>query len=159
MSKKLFGKLSAADCIIILVIVAALVAAAVKFLDLDSSIIISADEEITYTVKISGVRLYSANAVSVGDKFYEPAGGIFVGEVAEVHTEPYTEIVKRQDGTYFVSEVPERHIVYITFKCSGKISDAGFFLGGSKQLSAGADFIACSNRFYIYSGSVESISR
>ena len=134
----------------ILVIVAVLVFAA-GFLynrtSQDIRQIIAADTPIYVTFRVEAVREFSFDAVSVGDVLFRQHERVPLGNVVEVTRGRAYDIIVLTDGSALYAPIEGRYNMYVTIEGTGSITDAGFFLNGTQQMSVGSGITVQSNRF------------
>ncbi len=143
---KIGGKVSVIDIILIIVIIAAVCAVGLKTMGAGGSAQVKTDSQFYVTVKVENVRDYSTKAISEGDIFYEKNASK-LGEVTQVSSENYDEIVTLSDGTAKVSSNPEKYTIYITLLCDGKEDSEGYYIGGTRQVAPGMEINIKSNMF------------
>jgi len=75
---------------------------------------------------------------AVGDTLYCTDDGLTLGSVTLTESEPTRIYREDADGNLTVSESTETVELRFTVKCTGRISDEGFLLGGTRYLAAGS---------------------
>ena len=145
---RLFGKLSIIDVLVVI----ALILLAVGFLYNRTSQnirqIIAADTPVYVTFVVEGVRDFSFGAVDIGDVFFrQHERTVPLGIVTEVTRGPAYDIIAMVDGTAQYAPMIGRYNMYITLSGVGSVTDAGFFLNGTQQMSVGGSMTLQSNRF------------
>ena len=142
---RLFGKLSIID----IMVVAAILVLATGFLYNRSAQhvrqIIMADTPLYVTFLVEGVRGYSVSAVSEGDIIFRQHERGALGRVYKIESGPAYDIMVLQDGTASLVPVENRYNMYITLECVGSVTDTGFFVNGTVQLSEGGRISIQSN--------------
>ena len=145
---RLFGKISLID---IIIVVAVLVFAGGFLYNRTSSDIrqiIAADTPIYVTFMVEGVREFSFEAVDIGDVlFRQHERTIPLGTVVEVTRGPAYDIITLENGSAFYALMEGRYNMYITISGTGSVTDTGFFLNGTQQMSVGGTMALQSNRF------------
>ena len=142
---RLFGKISIIDILIILAVV--LLAAGFIYNRTSQHVrqIISADTALYVTFLVEGVRDFSVLAVEEGDIFFRQHERVPLGRVARIETAPAYDIMVRSDGSAVYAPVEGRYNMYITLACVGSVTDTGFFINGTLQVSEGGRLSIQSN--------------
>lgn len=132
---KLFGKINIIDLAAIVIIIVSVAAICFKFGFSAHKNVGSANDEITYVMKVKAIRDTSADALKIGDQLTEKTTKKKIGEIIDKRVETAKEVVNKVDGTLTREvEIPGRYDVYITVKGNGIVNDTGYFLDGAYQL-------------------------
>ena len=161
---KLFGKVSIVDCVVVLIVIAALAGAYFRFFRTDTRAATSrAQSEFYYTLVVKGIRQPTVDALQKSGgtafKLEEKAVsdmGVMLEGAEGLEVRPATDYVTKTDGTVVLSELPERYDVYITFQVQGYISDDGYFTKDSYELNAGSEYVV-KNKFVSFTGNIERV--
>jgi len=143
---RLFGKVSIIDIVILL---AAVVLVAGYFYNRTAGHvrqIIMPDTQMEVTFLVEGVRAFSLDAVQEGDTFFRQHERIPLGNVVRIETSPAYDIIIREDGTAALAEVDGRYNMYITLAVVGSVTDTGYFINGTLQVSHGGRLSIQSNQ-------------
>ena len=145
---RLFGKISVIDILVILAVFVLTAGFLYNRTSQNIRQIIAADTPIYVTFMVEGVRDFSFGAVDTGDVFFrQHERTIPLGTVTEVTRGPAYDIIILADGTAQYAPMVGRYNMFITLSGIGSITDAGFFLNGTQQMSVGGSMTLQSNRF------------
>ena len=145
---RIFGKVSLIDIFVLLAVI--LMTAGFVYNRTSQNIrqIIAADTPIYVTFAVHGVREFSFGAVEEGDVFFrQHERTIPLGTVTDVTRGRAYGIITLFDGTAMYAPIMGRYNMYITITGVGSITDTGFFLNGTQQMSVGGSMTLQSNRF------------
>lgn len=145
---RLFGKVSFIDILIMLALLVLIAGFLYNRTSQNIRQIIAADTPISVTFLVEGVREFSFGAVDTGDVlFRQHERTIPLGTVVEVTRGPAYDIMIKADGTAIYAPMEGRYNMYITVAGVGSVTDTGFFLNGTQQMSVGGTMAIQSNRF------------
>ena len=144
---RLFGKISIIDIVVLLAIIISAAGFLYNRTAQDIRQIIAADTPIYVTFVVESVRELSFDAVSPGDVFFRQHERVPLGNVVEVTRGRAYDIIVLTDGSAVYAPMEGRYNMYITLSGIGSITDTGFFLNGTQQMSAGGTMAIQSNRF------------
>jgi len=142
---RIFGKISVIDIFVVLAILTLAIGFVYNRTSQDIRRIIIADEPLYVTFLVEGVREFSLSAVREGDVFFRQHERIPLGTVTHVETTPAYDIMNRTDGTAVYAPLEGRFNMHITLACIGSITDTGFFVNGTQQMSVGGRMSIQSN--------------
>ncbi len=143
---KLFGVLNILD-LIILVFLLSLAAALALRGDVKDALGNTADDvTVDYSIRIEPVRVMTYMAVEEGDPLFDNETGNRIGTVTKVTASPYMREVTLLDGSVVTSPDPEYLTVIVFAQGTGKNSDLGVMLGGSRLCSPGGTIKLASTR-------------
>ena len=146
---RLFDKISIIDILIIFAVIVFAAGFLYNRTSADIRQIIAADTPIYVTFVVEGVRDFSFNAVDEGDLlFRQHERTIPLGTVINVTKNDSYSIVVLSDGTAVFAPMEDRYNIHITIRGVGSITDTGFFLNGTQQMSVGGSMTIQSNRFF-----------
>lgn len=138
---KLFGKISVVDIIIVLVLVACLVAAAIRFSG-GISDISAKNVEIVYTYELKSVRAASIAALGKrGSVYKKSAGEDFMGTIVSIDPVPNKDYALKANGEFVETSSPERYDVVVTIKVSGKQSGTSLYTSTNQKIEAGSNLM------------------
>lgn len=155
---RLFGKINIIDLCIILLIVSAVAVTLIKFNAAGNGGNTEKNTEIVYTLKVASVRDYTVNQFVEGDNLYDDETGKYIGKIVSVEKKPDMVYVVKADGTYAISEKPERYDAYITVSANGSINEKGYFAEGIRQISNHSTVVISNKRFKTTS-TVDSVAK
>ena len=113
-------KISIIDCIVVLVIVAAVAVAAVVLKPrlFGSGNVAQAETEII-TIELAKQKEYMLDNIVEGDMVYDAVGNTDYGRLVSYDVKPATEtVVSEMDGSVKTVEIPERYDIYIRVEAS-----------------------------------------
>ncbi len=133
---KIKGKFNVIDLLAIILVIAVAVGIAVRFKSTITTAVKS-DEGFVYTVKVSGVKSYTVDALEKKGKLTDKKSEIDLGEIIDVVTEPSSTQTERADGKIVMAPQPERYNVIVTIKTRGKEAENSYITADSNELSVG----------------------
>ncbi len=133
---KLFGKINIVDLLIILFVLVAVGATVYKFQFSAHKDVNTADGQIEYTLKVQGVRDFTANQFAVGDEVFDKETNKSIGTITGIRQEDAEEFVNMADGTFVMQTIPDKFDLYITIVSDARMNDEGYFANGTKQIGA-----------------------
>ena len=143
---KLFGKVSVLDVAVVLLFAAMVAGFVARGGTAAAAQIIGANQEFEVVLYVERVRMYSVDAVSAGDLFFEQHAAL-LGEVVDFWDETSYDIIRRDDGTFVIMDSEYRRNLFIRLRAQGYISDTnGFFIGGNNHVAPGHNIRVQSNR-------------
>ncbi len=134
---KIFGKISVIDLALIVLIIAACAFIGVKFFGNNSTG--SKSIECSYVVKIKNIRESSVKHLKVGDTLYNDDNAYMGVIEKDPQYTKATDTEVKNDGSFAVSEIPEKVDVLLTIKGSGLKNTNGFYLDGKVALLIGTE--------------------
>jgi len=132
---KLFGKINIIDMLVLLVVLLMIAAGLYKFVLSDNRVISSNPDLLQYTVSITDVRNYSADALKVNDKLYDSKTNTYMGKVIGKEVKPYRDYITKTDGTVVLAEKPNRFEVLLTMEVPGVENAYGYLAGGNRDIN------------------------
>lgn len=147
---KLFGKVSIIDLLILLFVIVAIVATVYKFQFSTHKDVNTAEGKIVYTLKVQGVRDFTADQFAAGDEVYDKESNKAIGTIAEVRKEGAEEFVNMADGTFVMQDIPNKYDVYLTIESDARITDEGYFANGTKQIGAYSNLNIYTQKVEVY---------
>lgn len=132
---KLFGKINIIDMLVLLVIMLILAAGLYKYVLSGNRGISSNPDLLQYTVSITDVRNYSADALDVGDKLYDAKTDTYMGKVIAKEVKPYRDYITKTDGNVVLAEKPNRFEVLLTMEVPGVENAYGYLAGGNRDIN------------------------
>ncbi len=152
---KLFGKLSIIDLGFILIVIAVVIGAYMRFSS-GAGKIVTTPTTFEYVIKVSNVRQFTVDALSkkgqITDKKYEKV----LGEITDVRIEDAHMESVRADGEVVDTILPERYTCYVTVRSDGKEGENGYFNAQNDEISIGRS-MALYTKYVATSGGIESI--
>ena len=134
---KLFGKISIIDIAVIVIIIALIVGAVIRFSG-GSSKIVTSGEDIECTFIVRNLRQYTVDALKKQGPMFDKVSKEFIGDITDVRVEDGMYKVNMADGTFESSTPEERYNVYVTVKFKGKSGSNGYYTAANKFLGAGS---------------------
>jgi hypothetical protein len=136
---RLFGSISVIDVIVAAVVVVLAVAVFVKFRPDESPAATTNTANVTYTVKISGIRISNANLLRRNDRLYTKDSEIYIGTIVDINVEDAYGIDTIMDGTYVRARVHERYDVTLTISAPCSYSNSRYYINRTFELNANAE--------------------
>ncbi len=133
---KIKGKFNVIDILAIILIIVVAVGIIVRFKSTITTAVKS-DEGFVYTVKVSGVKDYTVEALKKKGKVTDKKSGMDLGEIVDVVVEPASTQVERANGKIVNAQQPERYTVNVTIKTRGKEAENSYITADSNELSVG----------------------
>lgn len=133
---KIGGKLSIIDLGVILIV---LIVALGIFARFGSSMTtaVKSDKEFEYTVKITGVRQYTIDALNKKGKVTDKKSEMDLGEITDVEIIPTVFQSTTAAGEIVNTDLPGRYTCIVTVRARGKESDDSYIMHDSTELSVG----------------------
>lgn len=100
------------------------------------------DSEAVYSICFTDARMFYADNIHVGDRFYEDVTGSLLGVVQGVRVEPYGETWVGPDGEAHRAEKKDRYNVIVELKGRYVDKPDGYYLDGGTELKTGAFIVA-----------------
>lgn len=136
---KLFGKINAIDCFVVLLVIVLAFGAYYKFNSLDKTSKGAAMETIVYKVEIKRVRDYVNNNIKEGDELFDKTSGKSIGRITNMTTRPAVENVLNVDGIYHLGTIENRLDVTLTVEADAVVGNDGAFVNRTYELSTGSE--------------------
>ncbi|MDO5713765.1 MAG: DUF4330 domain-containing protein [Tissierellia bacterium] len=126
---RLFGVINIIDLLFILIILGAIFGGVKRFGG--TKIINEPEKQGHAKYMIQNVRQVTVDNIRKGDKVYHYDKGTYIGEIDNIEVEPYREQTEYQ-GKFYMSEIPERFVVYIDVACDIGENDQTYTIGGEQ---------------------------
>lgn len=133
---KIKGKFNIIDLLAIILVIAVAVGIVLRFKSTITTAVKS-DEEFVYTVKVTGVKNYTVDALEKKGKITDKKSEIDLGEITKVVSEPCKTEAETADGKIVEAEQPDRYNVTVTIKTRGKEAENSYITADSNELSVG----------------------
>ncbi len=133
---KIKGKFNIIDALAIILVIVVAVGIAVRFKSTITTAVKS-DEGFVYTVKVSGVKDYTVDALMKKGKVTDKKSELDLGEITDVVVGPSATQRERADGKIINAEEPERYNVTVTVRTRGKEAENSYITADSNELSVG----------------------
>lgn len=136
--KKLFGKISVFDIIILFVGIIAILLVYNYLYSSNNVKVGNTYFETTFQIKLDNLPVNTSKQINIGDSIYDNETNVYIGKVTNYETQEFKRLVKDYENKKYVeSVVPERETVILTVETS--------------VYDAGADLITANN-YYIKVG-------
>lgn len=132
---KLFGRINVIDMTVLIVLVLLLAGIGYKFYMDDRKNVSNNSELLEYTISITNVRSFTADAVDVGDKIYDSKTDTYLGKVIAKEVMPYRDYITKTDGSVVLAEKPERLEVRLTMQVPGVENNYGYLANGNRDIN------------------------
>jgi len=125
---RIFGIINIIDLFVVLIVAAAAIILAPKFIGGSTNVITSTSvgevKTVYFTVQFRRAASGFSEKISIGDTINDNTKGYYYGEVYDIHAKPAEMITENTlDGTYQNSVIPNEEDVSVTIKCNGTESD------------------------------------
>lgn len=137
---KLFGKVSVIDIFVVLVIAVMAFGVYTRFFSGGTKADVT-NTKIEYKIKVKSVRQGTVDALKKGGAVYDTQTKEYMGRIVSTAEEPCLEEQKLLDGSYVMSEVPERQNVIVTLSVDGATNASGYYTSENKPLYVGSTFV------------------
>ncbi|MBN6186615.1 DUF4330 family protein [Aneurinibacillus sp. BA2021] len=136
---RVFGVINILDLFLILLLIAALVFAGIKFTQGENTAAGPKEKkEITYVLYNSAEHPFVVDQIKQGDVLRNKDNNQKIGEVVSVEKNPGKVAVTTADGRMVMSTVPEKYSVFITVKTKGEVvGETAIGEDGSALLTGG----------------------
>ena len=134
---KLFGKINIIDLLVILVIIFFAFNAFSTTNEIENQEI-TESENALMTVEFEEVHSNFLNVVEIGDLVRDSVRGFVLGEIVEVHSESYKEMVTTTDGKVEYKEIPGKYNIQVILEIQG-VFDGNGVLVESKRYYIGSE--------------------
>jgi len=153
---KLFGKISVIDLAVILLIIA-LAAAGIYRFTASGATMSRGDATVNFTIRIEGVREFTADYYHEGLRVYDRRQNQFIGNITNVRTEPHYTFQALEDGTLIRALWPDHTVIFIDIKAQGRRTPSAIFVEGTYEITANS-IIYIHTRYIQVQGVIYSIS-
>jgi len=150
---KLFGKISVVDLGILLLVIAVLAGAYLRFV-VGIGVGQAETHTIQYTVEVRGIRHWSVDNVRANDAIF--IDGTAVGTVVKTWSEPYVATIV-SEGRIWEAVVPDRYILHVVVESPAVVRDGRFFAGGTEAIAVSNNLTGFTTKFADFSGAVSEI--
>jgi len=134
---KLFGKINIIDLLVILVIIFFAFNAFSTTNEIENQEI-TESENALMTLEFEEVHSNFLNVVEIGDLVRDSVRGFVLGEIVEVHSESYKEMVTTTDGKVEYKEIPGKYNIQVILEIQG-VFDGNGVLVESKRYYIGSE--------------------
>ena len=136
---RIFGVVSAVDILVVAAVLALAAAVYMRFFTNETTATTTVDDQFTYEIRLSNVRMLTIDALREGDAIYEKDNGTLIGTVESVTYEQGYKTITMADGSMVLAPVEERYDVIITVSASGLVSDGRYYASRVYELNANSD--------------------
>ena len=134
---KLFGKISIIDLIVALLIILVAVGTVYRFASPNTAVD-RGDARIYFTLRIDGVRDFTAVNYQEGLRVYDRHAGQFIGNINSVRTEPNYQLVALTDGSLIRTIRPGHATIYIEIAANGRLAPNAIYVEGTNEITTGS---------------------
>ena len=146
---RLFGRVSVIDIVILLAVAGLGFGYVYKQTSGEVRQIVNADTTVYVTFQCEQLRAFSVAALDEGDVFFQRHDRKSLGPVTRITLTPTEGLLYKPDGTVVLAPMEGRQTAYVTLRCEGSVTDAGYFIKGSQQFAPGQEFAIHSNRLLL----------
>lgn len=132
---KLFGRLNIIDFIALVVVFLLIAGVGYKYVFTGVKSITNNPDLLQYTVSITDVRNYTADALEINDKIYDSKTDTYMGRIIGKEVIPYKDYITKTDGNVVLAEKPERVEVLLTLEVPGVENAYGFLASGKRDIN------------------------
>ena len=132
-------KINIIDIAIVILIIALVFAAYLKFAVYDHTKTDAEMIKLEYSIKVPAVRVYTLNAFKVGDTVYDSQTKLVIGIITKIDSVNNKGLVETSDGRVASAENPNRYDVTITIQGDGMETDRAYFADRSVELKVGSE--------------------
>lgn len=114
----------------------------------------SGDTPLTYTIRISSVRDFTADAIRVDDRVYDKSTGALLGVVKEIEKSPYRAYEMDAQGNGIRVEQEGRSELIVRLESACTETARSYFIDGKNELKVGAElvmvtkYVKCEMRYH-----------
>lgn len=132
---KLFGRLNIIDFIAIVVLFLLITGVGYKYVFTGVKSITDNPDLLQYTVSITDVRSFTAEALEINDKIYDSKTDTYMGKIIGKEVKPYKDYIIKTDGNVVLAEKPQRLEVLLTLEVPGVENAYGFLASGKRDIN------------------------
>ena len=132
-------KVNLIDVAMVVLILALLVGVFLKFGVYSHTKVDTEMKTINYTIKVSGIRNYTVDALSIGDIVYDTQTKVIIGTITDIKWEKSKVYRETDDGRVVCVEDTDRYDLYLTIQTDGMETDKAYFADRSVELKVGSD--------------------
>ena len=151
---KLFSKINIIDLAIVIVVAVLALSAFVKFDKAEKTM--TSDKVIEYTVKISGIRKPTIDALNKNPELKEDKTKKALGEITDMEISKTTNNVQLADGTYKKVELQDKYDLLLTVCVKGTETEDNFYTMEGQKLIVG-DHLDINNENVLCYGAIKSV--
>ena len=135
---RLFGIINIIDIAVILIVLLLAAAVYVKYNVLEKTSVSAENTPITYEITIEGIRQSALDTLRSGDTLYSAEGGA-IGVISAVSSNPAREKSPLMDGSFVISEIPERYDVTLVIQADGIKKDGRCYVNRTYELNRNSE--------------------
>jgi len=139
-NRKLFGRISIFDVIILLLVIVVGAGTFYKFRS-EQTNVEGGQKPIVYTVRIPNVRWFTLDYYEVGQRCFATRTGEEIGRIVDVRSEPFLMVQQDMRGNALLVEVPDKIMIEIDVETLGLETDRGYYASGTFELKAGSEIL------------------
>lgn len=132
---KLFGRLNMIDFIALVVVFLLIAGVGYKYVFTGVKSITNNPDLLQYTVSITDVRSYTADALVINDKLYDSKTDTYMGKIIGKEVIPYKDYITKTDGNVVLAEKQQRFEVLLTLEVPGVENAYGFLASGKRDIN------------------------
>jgi hypothetical protein len=152
---KIGGKVSIIDIGVILIVLVVIIGIFARFGSSMTSAVQS-NEKFEFTVKVTGVRQFTIDALNKKGKITDKNSEMDLGEITDVEIVPTEFQSTTASGDIVFTDLPERYTCYVTIVATGKESDDSYIMDDTSELSVGRT-IDIKSKYVSTSGEIMSV--
>jgi hypothetical protein len=140
-------RLNIIDIVIIIAVIGILVGGLSKFRMAERLNIAASDTPITFSVIIGGIRQGSVDSIQVDQGLFDTETGNKLGVITQVSVTPTMDKVESDTGELIPAPLPGRVDVTITARGTGRVTEEGAFLNGSRHVAPGGKLLMATDNY------------
>ncbi|MCL2415926.1 MAG: DUF4330 domain-containing protein, partial [Defluviitaleaceae bacterium] len=134
---RLFGKISIIDAFVILIAITIIAGTAYRFLA-PATAVDSGNAVINYTLRIDGVRDFTAQYYQEGLPVFDRMVNQRIGQITGVRSEVQRAFMAMPNGEIVHAERPGILVVYVDIEANGRETETAYFAEGNYELRVGS---------------------
>lgn len=136
---KIFGKVNLLDGTVLVLVIALLIAGALKFRTFNKTVDSNSNGKVVYTFIINNVREYTLSAFKSGDNVFDGMTDVNIGHIIKVDAKDANIINALADGTTILSDNPYKKDIILTIEAPGSSTSTAYFANKSIELKIGSE--------------------
>ncbi len=130
-------RFNAIDFLILLIVLAAVLAIALRSGLKESIVAIRSNETIVYSLRINNVQKESFDIIRLDDEIRAQSDDKLLGKIVEKSFRPAETYIALDSGEIKKTYIPDRIDVFLTVECTGRVTEEGCMLGGNYFIASG----------------------
>jgi len=153
---KLFGKISIIDIGFILIVIAVVFGAYMRFSS-GAGKIVTTPTKFEYVVKVNNVRGFTVDALNKKGNITDKKNEKVLGEIVDVKVEDTHMESVTAEGEVVDTVLPERYTCYVTILSDGKEGENAYFNSQNEEISVGRG-VNIVTKYVLTSGTIDKVN-